>query len=88
MIPVLLITGLIAGTFARGRVSLRIIVIVGVVVSLAFGVVVGVNDGSVSTFGAGSGLALLNFAAGALIGGAIARAVAAVVTRRPAPTRT
>jgi hypothetical protein len=42
--------------------------VVALVASLAWGVAVGVNDGSFATFAAGTGLALANIVAAALFG--------------------
>lgn len=66
MIPVLFLVGLIAGAYvhhARRRARLA-----WVLVSLAWGVMVGLDAGSLRTSVAGTALAALNLLAGRLVG--------------------
>ena len=79
MIPTVLLIGLVARGFVRGRTSMMRIVIVGVAVSLLFGVWIGFIDGRLVAFVAGSGLSLANFLVGALLAALLRRAATAVL---------
>ena len=67
MIPPLLLAGLAAGAVARLKVS----ILVGVAFALAWGLVVGVLDGSLVTFLGGVGLGAANVVVGWAIGLAV-----------------
>ena len=79
MIPTVLLIGLVAGGFVRGRTSMMRIAIVGVAVSLPFGVWIGFIDGRLVAFVAGSGLSFANFLVGALLAAFLRRAATAVL---------
>jgi hypothetical protein len=89
VIPILLFAGFLAGAAAR----LRSAAVVGAVVSLAWGVQVGVTDGGAAVSVVGVLLAVANFAVGWLVGAgwrhALERVWAVVYrsTRRPRTER-
>jgi hypothetical protein len=60
--------GFVAGFTLSRFVSMRIVVLVGVVIALAWGIGVGWNDRSLVTALGGVGLAGANYAIGALVG--------------------
>jgi hypothetical protein len=65
MILTMLLVGLVIGAFVHGRASVVRSAIIGVVISMLWGVVVGVADGSIGTFVVGAALALANVFVGA-----------------------
>ena len=58
MIPTVLLIGMAIGAFVHDRATFVRSAVIGAVVSVLWGVVVGVADGSVATFVGGAALAL------------------------------
>jgi hypothetical protein len=84
MIPTLILVGLVLGAFVHGRESFASCSVLGVVISLLWGV--GVADASVSTFVGATALAVVNLLVGAAVSTSLQNISRNVRPRkRPAP---
>jgi hypothetical protein len=72
VIPTLLVVGFALGAVAHGR-HRAWVAVAGLAAAVAWGVAVGVGDGSAVTGMGGAALALLNLAVGAVAGAAAGR---------------
>lgn len=82
MIPTLLAVGLVFGAFVHDRRSAVLVATVVVVVSVAWGVTVGVADGQLATVFGGAALGVGNLAVGVPVAASIRR----IAHRVNAPT--
>ncbi len=82
MIPTLLLVGLVVGAFVRDRATVVRSAVIGAVVSLLWGVGVGVADGSIETFVGGAVVALANVLAGISLSAGVRRVATLSVGER------
>ena len=82
LIPTLLLVGLVGGAFVHDRATVVRSAVVGTVVSLLWGVGVGVADGSTETFVSGAALALANVLVGTALSACVRRVASLSVGER------